>query len=257
MLDPRFVAHAPPPPRALSPTAEEITGSFGSMRRWTGTFLLGHGAIMTLAFGWGLPVDLAIDAAGVKADATVIDVTLSSSVKINKRRATRVTYSYDVRGETFTESFNTIEPRFVSLGRGARLPIELWPRLPSWSRPAGQTNSFFGYLGAILAIEPIVGLPLLLSGLWMRRRARAAWRHGVAVPGSVLSKVPGRVRSRRGATRKVSSLVTWSYEWQHQAHLASVDTSSVLLKTLEPGQAVTLLVDPSRPTSSVPWAGAP
>ena len=255
MTDPRFFTPAPPPPRALTPTGEEITRAFGSVRRWAGVFLLGHGGIMTLVFGWGLPIDVAIELDGARVDATVTDVSLSTSTKINKRRATRVTYSYTSGGEVFVESFHTIEARYVRLKPGAKLPIELWPTLPSWSRPLGKSNAFFGYLGALLALEPLIGGPVLLSGLLLRRQARAAWLHGVAVPGTVLSKVEGRVRKRRGSTRTVSTIITWSYGWQHQALTSSIDTDSALLKSLEAGQAVTMLVHPSRPTVAVPWVG--
>lgn len=255
MTDPRFFAHAPPAPRALTAGGVEITGSFGSQRRWVGAFLLGHGGLMTVAFGWGLPVDLAIELDGARVDATVTDVSLSTSHKINKRRATRVTYSYASGSETFVDSFHTIESKFVGLKPGAKLPIELWPTLPSWSRPLGSSNAFFGYLGALLALEPVVGLPVLLSGLWLRRRARGVWRDGSAVPATVASKVPGRVTTKRGSRRTTSWVVTWSYGWQHQALTSSIDTESPLLRSLEPGQSVTVLVHPSRPSFAVPWAG--
>ncbi|MCC6645816.1 MAG: hypothetical protein IT374_09630 [Polyangiaceae bacterium] len=254
MTDPRFTRPPPPAPRELTAEGLEITSSFGGWRRWAGFFMIGHGGVMTTAFSWGLPVDLAIDLGGAREQATVTESARSSSVKINKKRATRVTYSYVVAGETHTESFHTIEPRYVGLAVGAALPVERSTHAPSWSRPVGTTSCFFGYFGLLLALEPLAGIPFLVSGLALRRRARAAWRDGAPTPATLVSKRAGRAR-KRGSGRAASFRYTWSYPWQHQALLATLESESTLLASLEQGQTVTLLVHPSRPSLPVPWAG--
>jgi hypothetical protein len=159
MMDRALALTPPPPPRALTAGAREITDSYGKMRRWMGFFFLGHGGIMTTVFSWGLPVDIALDLDGATVDARITGVDHDTSVKLNKKRATKITYAYTAGGEPHEGSFHTIDPKLTTSIVGARLPLEVWPTLPSWSRAKGQRNCFFGYFGLLLALEPLARFP--------------------------------------------------------------------------------------------------
>lgn len=253
MMDRALALTPPPPPRALTAGAREITDSYGKMRRWMGFFFLGHGGIMTTVFSWGLPVDIALDLDGATVDARITGVDHDTSVKLNKKRATKITYAYTAGGEPHEGSFHTIDPKLTTSIVGARLPLEVWPTLPSWSRAKGQRNCFFGYFVLLLALEPLAGGPLLIAGFLARARARGTWVHGVAVPANVTSVTAGSVRTKNGRTRTQSSKIAWSYGWGPEVRTAAVDTQSTLLKTLQQGHSFTLLVNPDRPGDTVPW----
>jgi hypothetical protein len=221
-----------------------------------GFFFLGHGTVMTVAFGWGLPVDIALDLDGKAQTGTVSSVALNPSHKINRRIATRITYRYSAGGESHENTFDTIDGNVINRARTASsIAIEVFPSWPSWSRIAGERNAFFGYLGAALALEPIVGLPLLLSGLWTRRRARKVWRDGVAVEGRVVSVTQGRTKQNRRRSQRV----TWEYLVGGVPCQTAVDTLTPELMALAPGQQITVIVDPTIPGLGVPWIvpGAP
>lgn len=237
----------------MSEAGREITSAFGKVRLWLGLFLLGHGGAMTFAFGWGLPIDLAIDLGSRSVTARVTEVDANTSVKLNKKRATRIGYTYVLDGETHEKSLHTTHPSLTSLRVGASVPVLASTIFPSWSRPAAERNAFFGYLGLLLALEPLVGGPILLLGLLARRRAAAAWTRGVPVPATVVEAGPGRSRVKSGGTSRQSRRVVWSYPWAGGQRSLTLDAMVPWLAHLSPGVTMTVLVDPQNPSSAVPW----
>lgn len=244
------LAHVPPPPRTPTPRQLAIVDAFGRMRRWVGWFFLLHGGVMSAAFGWGVPGELALATSGEMVNGRVVSAVVDRSYKINRAYATKVVYRFDAGGETHEGSMHTVDRAFLARAQpGAVLRVEVVPWATFFSRPEGQSYSFFGLLGGLPLFEPLTAPFLLLSGYVARGRARRTFASGVPTLGRVVVRTAGRSRKNRVH----STRVVWQITVDGRTYQGELDAFEPELRTWSVGTELAVLHDPRNPSRNVPY----
>lgn len=250
---PRYSLSAvPPAPRAMSPAARRIVGSWqgGSLVLiLVGTIFLGTGLILSTVFCWSLPVDLTLALSGVPLQGVVVSAEADLHAKVNGVHPTLVRYRYRTPAGTFEDDCDVMGEEYRELAPGAPIALEVSSLRPQWSRVAGSTYGFFGYFGSFTLLFPTLGAVLTAFAIRQRRRALRAYRDGRPVMATVVGSGPNTMVRVNGRN---PYRVSWEFRLPDgSVHHGSAQSMRTL--ELEPyGKAgtVPVLYDPEDPSNN-------
>jgi hypothetical protein len=239
----------PSAPRQPGPRARKLIFAYAGSQKVlliVGMGFLLIGLVLTIPFAWGLPVDLAIALAPQQVAATVRETQVNRNVRINGEHPTNISYQYQIGDARFDGSSSTRDERILARAQpGSIIPVEVSRLRPDWSRVAGTTYSWTGYLALLTLIFPGIGAVISVLVIRANRREIRAYRHGVPVVARVVSAGQDLTTSING---QHPFLVRWEFRVDDEIYRGKLSSMSLLaIEDLMEKQELAVLYDPQNP----------
>ena len=211
-----------------------------------GSIFFGVGALLSLPFCWGIPVDIAIAISHDDLPATVQSSRLNRNVRVNGIHPTKITFTYQVDGEQYEGEGDTRKYKIIKVARpGSTVPVEVSTSHPSWARLQGETYSWTGYFGLIVLLFPGIGATILFFTIRAHRRAVRAFRFGIPVLAEVAAR--GKVHNVK-INGQHPFHVRWKFQVNGRFYYGSLTSmSSLEIEDLMSQDRLPVLYDPDNP----------
>jgi hypothetical protein len=253
---PPDVSRVPPAPRTPSALARQLVFAYQGSQRVKlviGMIFTLVGFPVTLPATYGLPGEIALALSAMPGTGQVTRVALNPSVRLNRRPATKIEFAFEVNGERYTQSLNTIDGHAIALAErpNTQLPIEYAAVYPGFARIQGSGYSFFGFAALAFLIIPLVGLVLWLTTWRSNRREIRAFTHGTPIVARVTGRTVDRSVRQGGRSPRV---VHWAFAVggvEYHGELSHLDHD--LLDRALPRRQLIVLYDPAAPAVNTAW----
>ena len=150
-------------------------------------FLVG-GAVGGLFFVLGNPLrDYQLSRGTVTAEATVTEIRINYSTRINDRHPWIIRYAFEANGQTWEGRSSTLDETFVGrLAEGSKIQVEYLPAKPSVNRAKGTKASVFPWPVFIApAFFLVAGGLVFVAGMAKVLRMRSLLTNGQVTVGKV------------------------------------------------------------------------
>lgn len=242
----------PPPPRSPSPRAKKLIHAYAGSQLVlliVGSIFMLVGAPLSLVFCRSLPGELMLTLGHETTSGRVTGAELQTNVRINNKHPTRISFDYDVGGQTFHAESSVVNPGPV--GAGDTVNVEYLESSPDVSRLEGGTYGTFPLFVSFVLLFPLLGLFIVGGAVRSNLREIRAFREGNAMDG-VVSFVGLDLSTRVNGRNPLK--VEWTFEVQgapYKGNLSSLDHSA--LAGYAVGQRVTVLYLPGDPKANTLW----
>jgi hypothetical protein len=220
-----------------------FAGAQGIVRA-VGWIFLVVGLGMSIPFGWGWPVDVAIALSPAQTTGTVLSADWNPSATINGRHPSTVRYEYAVAGVSRQAEYDALiaPPR-----EGDAVVVEYASALPGWSRIGGTRRAWTPWFVLLFVmIFPVVGAASLVHVTAANRREIRAFTHGRPVLARVTSYGEDRATEFNG---RHPLMIRWEFRVPSgevfEGHLTSM--SALELEPFGKSREVVVLYDPEAP----------
>ncbi len=240
----------PPAPRRPSPRARRLVLGYAGGQgivRTAGMVFLAVGLLLSVIFGWGLPVDVAIALGPGEATGTVLDARRNWNASYDGVPPSTVRYEYEVDGVRWRGGYDALIDPPPS---GQAITIEYAAALPGWSRIAGaRRNTWPWFLVAFIFFFPVFGAAMIVRVVRANRREVRAFTLGRPV----LARVTFRGQDESTVLNgRHPFMIRWEFRGPSGEVVEGSLTSMTLLELEAFGQAdeVVVLYDPADPRSN-------